>query len=189
MTTTSTIFGWQSSIKHQNNQQNPQFSKLYISLKIPKNELALVSWEWVTYLKDTPLHAKPLVMLQYPLSQQNHLSCWYPLSRQNHLSCCDTHSHCKTTETCRDTHFPCKTTWTCQPSMQTWKNLHICFMTFIAFTGITRYKTFSLPTAWPNMCAHTPGWPDMAYTMREWPDMACPCEGDPTWPVHVSDLT
>ena len=81
MTTTSTLFGWQSSIIHQNNQQNLQFSKLYI---ISQNELALVSWEWVTYCKDTPLHAKPLVMLQYPLSQQNHL-------------CCNTHSHSKTT--------------------------------------------------------------------------------------------
>ena len=49
---TSILFGWQSSFKHQNNQQDLQFSKIiiiYIYLKIPKNEFALVLWEWVTY--------------------------------------------------------------------------------------------------------------------------------------------
>ena len=44
--------GWQSSFKHQNNQQNLVFKIIYIyvSYKIPKQELVLVSWEWVIYI-------------------------------------------------------------------------------------------------------------------------------------------
>ena len=36
MTTASILFGWQYSFTHQNNQQNLQFSKLYVSQNTPK---------------------------------------------------------------------------------------------------------------------------------------------------------